>query len=768
MEKGSGYMKQNSRVSDNIILLFASILLFFLPFLLLHNDSGVFWVWWLAALVMGIITMPISAAVFRNFDDKGWIFSKVLGIAIAGFAEWYLVSCKIIRFSRLSCYSVCAVLALMAGLLLRKQMKEKTVVFPSEHIKLIIIEEMLFFAAFLLWTYMAGFNPNSYGTETFMDYGFMEAMMRSETLPAVDMWYSKGHINYYYGGQYFAVFMTKITGSSVENAYNLMRTFVAGLAYILPCSLVIQMVRDLTRRRKNRSFDLVSIVAGMITGTAVSIAGNVHYIIFAWIYPAIQKIAGVEEISSYWFPDATRYIGYNPPRPLDETIHEFPCYSFVLGDLHAHVVNIMFVCLMIGTLYAWMAQERTKKKPEIDGVRFWLKEFLHPNIFIGACLLGMFQLTNYWDFVIYFVVMGGTVLFTNLVRFKGRLLRVLMATVVHTVEMAVVSIIASLPFNLQFKTMQQGVGIAQNHSMFYQLVILWGLPVCASILMISQIVYNSIKERKTAVVEIDEQAKLTGIYRFFERISTPDLFAIITSLCAIGLVCIPEFLYVRDIYEATNARANTMFKLTYQAYIMFGISIGYGLMRVIICAEKKFMVALSVILLSIWACTLGYFHNAGHAWFGEYTDPTQYKHLNSLGFLENDFPEDVGGINWLKENVKDVKVVLEANGDSYTNYNRVSAATGLPTILGWYVHQWLWRNDTEDLNAKSRDVETIYTSESKEDVMKLLVEYDVSYIFVGSMEKEKYGDSLNTELLRSLGPVVYEDQNSGTFIVQFR
>ena len=95
-----------------------------------------------------------------------------------------------------------------------------------------------------MWTYFAGFHPAAYGTEKFMDYGFMEAMMRSKTLPATDLWYSEGKINYYYGGQYFAVFLTKLSGTKVELTYNLMRTFVAGLAFIMPFSLVHQMVKD--------------------------------------------------------------------------------------------------------------------------------------------------------------------------------------------------------------------------------------------------------------------------------------------------------------------------------------------------------------------------------------------------------------------------------------------------------------------------------------------------------------------------------------------
>ena len=87
--------------------------------------------------------------------------------------------------------------------------------------------------------------------------------------------------------------------------------------------------------------------------------------------------------------------------------------------------------------------------------------------------------------------------------------------------------------------------------------------------------------------------------------------------------------------------------------------------------------------------------------------------------------------------------------------------TGLPTVLGWYVHEWLWRNDVADLNARAADVETIYTSDDAEEIRKLLDKYEVSYIFVGSCEREKYGQELNNEMLRSLGTAVFEDNWSG-------
>ena len=128
--------------------------------------------------------------------------------------------------------------------------------------------------------------------------------------------------------------------------------------------------------------------------------------------------------------------------------------------------------------------------------------------------------------------------------------------------------------------------------------------------------------------------------------------------------------------------------------------------------------------------------------------------MNATAFLETDFPEDVNGIRWLKENISDAPVVLEANGDSYSEYERVSAMTGLPTIMGWYVHEWLWRNDLEEENQRKEDVQTIYTSSSAEQIKALIEKYKISYLFIGSCEAEKYGE-INSELLTSLGKVVF-------------
>ena len=741
-------------IKKTIIRVIPAALLVALSAFLLRGDVWTFWTWYLLAAVLGVVGMAVTGRLFRGFADKGWMFSKVVSITITGFLTWFLVSIKLLKFTTVTCVGITVVFGIVCILLYEKQRKAGYDCLPIDNLDLVYIEEILFFAVFLMWTYLAGFHPAAHGTEKFMDYGFMEAMMRSKTLPATDIWYSQGKINYYYGGQYFAVFLTKLSGTQVELTYNLMRTFVAAFAFVLPFSLVRQMTVDMQGKKVYGWKKRLPSITGFIAGLAVSIAGNMHYVVYAQIIPLIQKLKG-QEVDSYWLPDATRYIGFNPDVP-DKTIHEFPCYSFVLGDLHAHVVNIMFVLLLLGLLYAWMQKVRntTPSVEKLGAMKFWMQQLLMPHILAAAMLLGMFHWTNYWDFVIYYVVTGGTVLFMNIICLKGDIKRIIAVTAAQAVEIFAVATVIILPFTLQFTTMVQGVRLAQNHSLPHQLLILWGLPTILTLVFVISLIVGKLK-----------RLNHKSLYRLMKAIRTPDLFAVIMGLCAIGLVAIPELVYVRDIYENGNARANTMFKLTYQAYIMFGMTMVYVIFRQLFVNRKKILKAVGVIGLALLLWTCGYFGKSVDSWFGQVLDPSQYKGLNATAFLETDYAEDVGAIRWLKENIEGSPVVLEANGDSYSEYERVSAMTGLPTVMGWYVHEWLWRNDVADLNAKADEIETIYTSTNAAEVQMLVEKYDISYIFVGSCEREKYAD-LNNEVLQSLGEIVYQDPDYETYIVK--
>ena len=187
------------------------------------------------------------------------------------------------------------------------------------------------------------------------------------------------------------------------------------------------------------------------------------------------------------------------------------------------------------------------------------KEKCYPPICcLPACFL---EWTNFWDFVIYFVVTGGVMLFGNIVRLGGRIRKILAVTIVQALELLAVSYLVILPFTIQFDSMVDGVGIAKYHSYFYQLLVLWGIPVLLVLVFVISLLREKLK-----------QVEHKSLYSLMAATDVPDLFALITGLCAVGLILIPELVYVRDIYENGNARANTMFKLTYQAYILFALS----------------------------------------------------------------------------------------------------------------------------------------------------------------------------------------------------
>ena len=415
----------------------------------------------------------------------------------------------------------------------------------------------------------------------------------------------------------------------------------------------------------------------------------------------------------------------------------------------------------------------------------------------------MFHWSNYWDFVIYFVVIAGFALYGALYRYHARAKETIGTVLLQAAEVFAIGTVVALPFTMKFETMVSGVGIAKHHSILYQLAILWGLPTVLVVLFIAAVLLAWRKnchlpgmERQGQIVladgktqeEVEEQAvalilgekkpepgeketaekpkKVSAFCNFWREIAVSDMVIGILGLCAIGLIIIPELVYVRDIYEESYARSNTMFKLTYQAFILFGICMSYIITRFLLWKKERILQVFGGIGLVLLLWTFGYFGTSVYSWFGNVFDLSEYRGLDATAYLENVFSEDAGAIRWLDETIKGQPVVLEANGDSYSDYERVSAMTGLPTVLGWYVHEWLWRGDPADLNVRAEDVKQMYTSTDTNEVLRLLEQYHVTYIFVGSKEKEKYGDALNESLLQSIGDIVYQDTASGTYILQ--
>jgi uncharacterized membrane protein len=188
--------------------------------------------------------------------------------------------------------------------------------------------------------------------------------------------------------------------------------------------------------------------------------------------------------------------------------------------------------------------------------------------------------------------------------------------------------------------------------------------------------------------------------------------------------------------------------------MMYSLCAGYIFYRL-----RRFF-GYRLLFMLVFCIHLIYPYFAIKSYYGIFNENLQYKGLYGLNFLKDSYLDNWEAINWLNQNISGQPVILEAVGDSYTTFNQVSMATGLPTVEGWVVHEWLWRGGYEKPSARQTDVKTIYESADLDKIRSLLQKYNVSYIFVGAKEYEKY-PTLDPSRFSSLGAkVIFQSGNT--------
>jgi uncharacterized membrane protein len=151
---------------------------------------------------------------------------------------------------------------------------------------------------------------------------------------------------------------------------------------------------------------------------------------------------------------------------------------------------------------------------------------------------------------------------------------------------------------------------------------------------------------------------------------------------------------------------------------------------------------------------------------GDITNPKLAKpSLDGTMYLSTLYPDDYKGLAYLSKNVTGQPVILEAQGDSYTDFARVSSSTGLPTVLGWLVHEWLWRGTYDVPAPRIEEVKAMYESTDVNQTKRLLQKYHVSYVFVGDMERQKYMN-LTEVTFQKLGTLVFTSGNTHIYKLQ--
>lgn len=715
--------------------------------IILKSEFQYVLVWWAALLFIGLMYYPLSNVFFSSFTDRGFLLSKTIGLAVSSYILWLMSFIKVLPVSRLACFGAAAVPGILLYIhALSSRQRMKALLPDYDALQWIFTGESLFLFALCFWTYLRGFNPRIEGLEKFMDYGFLNSVLRSEYVPPKDMWFAGGNINYYYFGHYISAFITRLSGIKTEIAYNIMMAALFAFCMALSFVIAANLLKGFGIKKK------AQIIGGIISAFLVSLGGNLH----SFFYGFLSKFT--EEGDKYWFPDATRYIGYNP-ETRDKTIHEFPVYSFVVSDLHAHVINMVFVLSLLALLIAVFRKLQKRRLDNFDRLNIISEAFI-PELLLLGLLTGIFQMSNYWDYPIYLTVTLFT-LFCAGIRQYGYNKTMINISFIRFFIVLASSIVFALPFNMAFDNMAGGIRFTEDRTLPHQFFVLWGYQLTLTIIFFIYILYTeqNIKlkreySKKRQKIR-SEMTLIARIQNVLDKNPIEDVFAVILCVSAIGLLIIPEIVYVKDIYSAEHKRANTMFKLTYQAFIMFGLAAGYIFIRIRRQSHRNWRItAAKIIAIIMIALPMIYPFYAIPSWY-RHLDPERYEGLDGLAFMKKEHPDDYDLVIWLRENVQGQPAILEANGDSYSYYGRISMSTGLPTIQGWYVHEWLWRNDFNIVNERVEEVKTVYESVDIDMTRKILGKYQIKYIVIGQPERDSFPE-LNEEKLLALGNVVFE------------
>ena len=684
--------------------------------------------WWFTLTLLGLLFLPLTLLIFHNFFDRGYIFSKIIGLLLLTYTVWLLGSLRILPFDIYTIYSL-----LGSFLIINIYIASKVDFFNvfKKHWKIFLFEEFLFLAGLIFWSFVRAHEPSIHGLEKYMDFGFINSILRSNYFPPKDLWLSPGSINYYYFGHITVAVLTKLVFLNSVVTYNLMVATLFSFTLVVSFSIGgnLAYLSSTTARK------IKILVLGLIAAFLVTIGGNLHTIYaFFQNYNVDNPVPFWQlkpqlNASGYWYPNATRFIPF--------TIHEFPIYSFTVADLHGHVLDIPTVLLTIALLISFY----------FEGKR--LKELIHLSnkIYFGysvgiGFLIGVMLMTNILDGPIYILLFTLVLLLKNRAYlWKGLSVSLLL------------SFLFSLPFWLNFKPFGSGIGVlcAPNflteinklgpllfekdhcaHSPLWMLIILYGF-----FYIISLGYFLKLKKK------IGYSDKLILLFIGFSTL----------------LIAIPEFFYVKDIYPV-HFRANTVFKFHFQAFIILALVSSIMLLRIF----QNFKISLFniiylplIYLLSLLVMIYPYI--AVKSYYG---DLKKYQGLNGLTYLEGLYPSDYHAISWVRTNIKGQPVILEATGDSYTDYARVSSNTGLPTILGWYVHEWLWRGNTTEENKRVEDIKTLYQTTDLEQTKDLIKKYHISLVFIGALEKQKY-PGINEHKFSDLGKVIFQEEDTKIF-----
>ncbi len=413
-----------------------------------------FLVWLIVVELLGLAALPLTLAALPRLADRGYGLAKLVGILLITYLN-YLAGSLFGRGNNAALLAAGAVVVCAGGLVLLRPDWTTLPRWFRQRRAALLIEEALFIGLFVAWALVRAAHPGILSTEKPMDLALMTASHKATSFPPYDPWLAGTTINYYYGGYLAVGTLVTLTGVSATVGYNLalalLFALVGGAAY--------------------------SVAYGLTRSARWAALGPIFVLLIGNLNGLAQYLS--KGGASFGFFTASRVVEPTQcvPIPSACTITEFPAFSFLLGDLHPHVIALPFTILAIGIALnlalapaaGWDALART------DTLRV-------TTMLLAGLSAGALYFMNSWDWPTYLLLIGAALLVPGLVSLDRRALG---EGVGIAVGVLLLSYLLFVQFHHDFKPQYSSFGVHLHGSPVGDVFTMFGLfliPVAAFII----------------------------------------------------------------------------------------------------------------------------------------------------------------------------------------------------------------------------------------------------------------------------------------------
>ncbi|MFN0094647.1 MAG: DUF2298 domain-containing protein [Dehalococcoidia bacterium] len=774
---------------------------------------------WAVSLAAGAVGWPICARLFRRFPDAGAGLAVPVGLLLIGFTLFTLRTASVLPAGR-GGFILAAAGASVVSLVVLGRDRRAAATFRRT-LPLLFILGGLFTALFFSYAAFRSYSSEILRhSEQTMDLMYLTSALRSAEYPPQDGWLSGESASYYYFGYVQMAALSSIAGVPATTGYTLALAATFASAGLAAVSVGMALTRRLLPRPK-RSW---AVGGGLAAAGLLLLAGSLTAP-FEWaaahgqtngtVFRAVDLESllpcdattpssadcyrGPEPRTSAWYPTEF-YFWWRASRLIPDTITEFPAFSFLLGDLHPHLMSLPLVITAVALAVAeWQRRDRSG----LRRIRRQPFEALFLGVVLGALAFG-----NAWDAPT-FVLLFAAALFAREARTLG-LVAGAKASAGFLAPVVALAVVLYLPWYAGFSSQANGFhAYARAGSVPSHVFLQWGPLLLALLAATAFFVRRSGTRSLGTPLTYAAWLPLAPLLVWIALLSaTGDLSTAVEArgaggwvtligyaalLCASGAATLKaasarhpaalplglgvlgalllygaELFYIGDVFEGSVPRLNTVFKLSYQAWAVLALAGGALIVAGLFSSARARLAAAAVATVAVISLTFAVIAIPNRS--SGFDGPAA---VDGLDFVRRSDPAEYELTRWVEANTKRGTVIVEASGRrwangpdgpsvvdanvDYTDAGRIAARAGTRAPVGQYFHEIQWRGDSEAnhqlLTKRQELVDAIYLSGDPAVTLANLREVGAELVVVGRLELQRYAAAGLADLASFLDPV---------------